>query len=71
MFLFRHGGAVRGVRGYIGLLRRQTWMLEPGAQGSEAAHLAWTACSVVGHHGASAQAAWYGFDHTNHMTLTR
>ncbi len=60
-----------GLQGHIRLLRRQTWLLEPRAQGSEATHLAGAASSVVGHHGASAQVPWYRCDHIHYITLTR
>lgn len=59
-----------GVQGYVRLLWRQTWLLEPRAQGSKATHLAGTAGSVVGHHGASAQVPWYRYDHTHHIIWT-
>lgn len=65
MFFCRCGGPMCGLQGHIGPLRRQTWLLEPRAQGPEATHLAGPAGSVVGHHGASTQVPWYRYDHTS------
>lgn len=62
MFLFRYGSPMRGVQRYIWLLRCQTWLLEPRAQGSKAAYLAGTPGSMVGHRGASSQVPWYWYD---------
>lgn len=71
MFSFRCRGPMCGLQGYIRLLRRQTWLLEPRAQGSKATHLAGAAGSVVGHHGASAQVPWYRYDHIHYIILMR
>lgn len=58
MILFRYWGPMCGVQGYIRLRRCQTWLLGQRAHSSNTAHLAGTAGSVVGHHGASAQVPW-------------
>lgn len=57
---FSYGGPMYGLQGFIQILRKRTWLLEPRARGTKATHLAGAAGPVVGHHGSSAQVPWYG-----------
>lgn len=61
--LCRSGSPMCGLQGHIQLLRQPTWLLEQRAEDADATHLAGTAGSVVGHHGASAKVSWYRYHH--------